>query len=75
MSNLGNMYCREDYKQAIKYVRKAPRDAYQFRKADLETMCKGNADLTADGLLADKSLLDSIPIRPELLHKLLDMML
>ena len=71
-SGLGNMYCREDYKRAIVAVRKAPKDAYKFRKADLEAMCKGNANLTADKLLADKTLLDSILTRDEMLDKLVD---
>lgn len=72
MSSLNSMYCREDYEEALQAVKRAPRDAFKSRKADLEAMCKGHGTLTADALLADASLLKSIDTRQELLDKLLD---
>lgn len=72
MASLNSMYCREDYERALRAVKRAPKDAYEFRMKDLEDMCKGNDSLTADALLVDKSLLESIPTRQELLDKLVD---
>lgn len=71
MSGLNNMYCREDYENAIKAVKNAPKDARPFRKHKLETMCKHNGRFTAEVLLKDDSLLNSIPTRQELLDKLI----
>lgn len=69
-SQLKSFYCREDFSNALKQYRKAKKDGKAFRRADLERLCRTRG-LDCDRLIADESLLNTIPSRQDLQDQLL----
>lgn len=69
-SKLNSFYCREDVEQALNVVRRAPKDAKEFRKHDLNEICTARG-VDADALLQDPQLLRDIPTRAEVQDELL----
>lgn len=70
-SQLETFYCREDFSNALKQYRKAKKDGKVFRRADLERLCRTRG-LDCDRLIADESLLSTIPSKQELKEQLLE---
>lgn len=70
-SQLESFYCREDFSNAVKQYRKARKDAKPSRRRDLERLCHARG-VDCDRLIADESLLSTIPTRQEMKDQLLE---
>lgn len=71
ISQLQSYYCREDFVDKLECYRKAKKDAKHFRRENLAVLCEAWG-LDCDQVIADPSLLGSVPTREELTNKLLE---
>ena len=69
-SELKSFYCREDFEQALAEYDCAKKDAIIFRMKDVSRLCNARG-INAKALIADRSILDTIPTRGEMKDKLL----
>lgn len=72
-SELRTFYCREDFEYAIKRCKHAKKDAKEFRRHDLDVLCRAR-EIDTDELLRDSRLIETIPTRSELKEKLLEIL-
>lgn len=70
LSELKSYYCREDFELALADYDRAPKDAKKFRMRDVYRLCNAR-DIDAETLIADRSILESIPTRTVIQDKLL----
>ncbi len=69
-SELKSFYCREDFERALAEYDCAKKDAIIFRMKDVSRLCNARG-INAKALIADRSILDTIPTRGEMKDKLL----
>ena len=70
LSELKSYYCREDLELALTDYDHAPKDAKSFRMRDVSRLCNARG-IDAKTLIADRSILKSIPTRSEMQDELL----
>lgn len=70
LSELKSYYCREDFELALNSYDHAPKDAKSFRMRDVSRLCNARS-IDTKTLIADRSILESIPTRSALQDKLL----
>lgn len=70
LSELKSYYCREDFELALADYDHAPKDAKSFRLRDVSRLCNARG-IDAKTLIADRSILKSIPTRLEMQDELL----
>lgn len=70
LSELKSYYCREDFELALADYDHAPKDAKSFRMRDVSRLCNARG-IDAKSLIADRSILQSIPTRSEMQDELL----
>lgn len=70
LSELKSYYCREDFELALADYDHAPKDAKSFRLRDVSRLCNARG-IDAKTLIADRSILKSIPTRSEMQDELL----
>ena len=70
LSELKSYYCREDFERALADYDCAPKDAKSFRMKDVARLCNARG-MKAKALIADRSLLGSIPDRSAMQEELL----
>lgn len=70
LSELKSYYCREDFELALADYDHAPKDAKSFRMRDVSRMCNARG-IDAKELIADRSILESIPTRLVMQNNLL----
>lgn len=61
-SELKSYYCREDFELALADYDHAPKDAEKFRREDVSRLCNARG-IDVEALIADRSILESIPTR------------
>ena len=71
MADLKSFYCRDDLKRALQAYKSAPADSIQFKKRELEDLCKATG-IDMARLLEDPSVLNSLLTRGEIREKLLE---
>ena len=71
LSKLKSFYCREDFESALADYDRAPADSKRFRKKDVSRLCKAR-DIDEEALIADRSILESIPTRLTIQNELLE---
>lgn len=76
LSELKSYYCREDFELVLADYERAPKDAKSFRLRDVSRLCNTRG-IDVKTLIADRSILESIPTRSimqdELLQSFYDM--
>ena len=70
LSELKSYYCREDLELALADYDHAPKDAKSFRLRDVSRLCNARG-IDTKTLIADRSILKSIPTRLEMQDELL----
>lgn len=70
LSKLKSYYCREDFELALADYDHAPKDAKSFRMRDVSRLCNARG-IEAKALIADQSILESIPTRLAMQDELL----
>lgn len=70
LSELKSYYCREDFELALDDYDHAPKDAKSFRMRDVSRLCNARG-IDAKTLIADRSVLESIPTRSTMQDELL----
>lgn len=70
LSELKSYYCREDFELALADYDHAPKDAKSFRMRDVSRLCNARG-FEAKALIADRSILESIPTRSAMQDELL----
>lgn len=69
-SELKSYYCREDFELALADYDHAPKDAKSFRMRDVSRLCNARG-IETKTLIADRSILESIPTRSAMQDELL----
>lgn len=70
LSELKSYYCREDFELALADYDHAPKDAKSFRMKDVSRLCNAKG-IDAKTLIANRSILESIPTRSAMQDELL----
>lgn len=70
LSELKSYYCKEDFELALADYDRAPKDARSFRMRDVSRLCNARG-IEVKSLLADRSMLESIPTRATMQDELL----
>lgn len=70
LSELKSYYCREDFELALADYDHAPKDAKSFRMRDVSRLCNARG-FEAKALIADRTILESIPTRTAMQDELL----
>ena len=70
LSELKSYYCREDFELALADYDHAPKDAKSFRMRDVSRLCNARG-IDAKALIADRSILETIPTRIAMQDELL----